>query len=83
MVSVEDDEVVVHHYLADRTPSHEMRGRGAESMLLGLLREGLISQLTHAGYMGAELAKAETAIRLGLVYEQDRPLPRTQGGSSC
>jgi hypothetical protein len=27
-----------------------------------------------AGYLGAELAKAETAMRLGLRYEQDRPL---------
>ena len=43
-------------------------------MLLGFIREGLVSELTHAGYLGAELAKAETALRLGLHYEQDRPL---------
>jgi tetrahydromethanopterin S-methyltransferase subunit A len=70
----EPGEIVLRHYSADYTPAHEMRGRTAESMLLGLLREGLVSQLSHAGYLGAELAKAEAAARLGLRYEQDRPL---------
>jgi len=67
-------EIICRHFLPDNAPAHEMRGRSAETMLLGLLREGLISQLSHAGYLGAELAKAETALRLGLHYEQDRPL---------
>ena len=67
-------EILVQHYRADHAPGHEMRGRSAEAMLLGLLRADLITQLSHAGYLGAELAKAETALRLGLAYEQDRPL---------
>jgi tetrahydromethanopterin S-methyltransferase subunit A len=67
-------EIVVRHYLADQTPAHEMRGRSAESLVLGLLREDLISQLSHAGYLGSELAKAEAALRFGWQYEQDRPL---------
>lgn len=69
-------QIVLRHYLPDHTPAHEMRGRGAETMLLGLLREGLVSQLSHAGYLGGELAKAESALRLGphVHYEQDRPL---------
>jgi hypothetical protein len=69
-------QIVLRHYLPNHTPAHEMRGRGAETMLLGLLREGLVSQLSHAGYLGGELAKAESALRLGssVHYEQDRPL---------
>lgn len=69
-------QIILRHYLPDHTPAHEMRGRGAETMLLGLLREGLVSQLSHAGYLGGELAKAESALRLGIRvhYEQDRPL---------
>ena len=67
-------EITVRHYLPDNTPAHIMSGRNAEAILLGLLREGLISQMSHAGYLGGELAKAETAIRLGLNYEQDQPL---------
>lgn len=74
VISVDAGSIVVHHYLADRRPAHVMRGRSAEPILLGLLREGLVSQLSHAGYLGAELAKAETALRLGMTYEQDQPL---------
>ncbi len=73
----ENNEIIIRHYLPDNQPAHEMRGRSAESLLLGLLRENLISQLSHAGYLGAELAKAETALRYGWLYEQDRPLRPT------
>ena len=67
-------EIVIRHYTPDNRPAHEMRGRSAETMLLGLLREKLISQMSHAAYIGGELAKAEAATRLGLEYEQDQPL---------
>jgi tetrahydromethanopterin S-methyltransferase subunit A len=80
VVSIDRAEglIIVHHYLPDHTPAHVMRGRTAESVLLGLLREDLLSQLSHAGYLGAELAKAESALHLGITvhYEQDRPLRR-------
>jgi tetrahydromethanopterin S-methyltransferase subunit A len=69
-------EIVCRHFLPENIPAHEMRGHSAETMLMGLLREGLVSQLSHAGYLGGELAKAETALRLGLHYEQDRPLKK-------
>jgi hypothetical protein len=69
-----EKEIVLRHYLPDHTPVHEMRGRGATSMLLGLLRDGLVTQLSHAGYLGEELAKAQTALQFGLRYDQDRPL---------
>lgn len=68
------NQIVVRHYLPEHTPAHEMRGRNGSSILLGLIRERLISQLSHAGYLGSELAKAEAALRLGLRYAQDRPL---------
>jgi len=76
VISIEPDkgEIVLRHYLPDHTPSHEMRGRGASSMALGLLRDGLITQLSHAAYLGEELAKAQTALQFRLRYDQDRPL---------
>jgi tetrahydromethanopterin S-methyltransferase subunit A len=73
-VDREEEQISLRHYLPDHTPAHEMRGRVAGSMLLGLLREGLVSQLSHAGYLGEELAKAQAALTLGLRYDQDRPL---------
>src|SRR5713226_3935981 len=74
----EKGEIILRHYLPNHTPAHEMRGRGATSMLLGLLREGLVTQLSHAGYMGEELAKAQTALQFGLRYDQDRPLRQAE-----
>lgn len=71
-------EILVHHYWPDNSPAHVVSGRNGEAILLALLREELISQKSHAGYLGAELAKAETAIRLDLHYEQDRPLRSNQ-----
>lgn len=70
----EKGEIVLRHYLPDHAPAHEMRGRGATSMLLGLIRDGLVSQLSHAGYLGEELAKAQVALQFGFRYDQDRLL---------
>src|SRR5467141_2367695 len=73
-IEPEQGEILLRHYLPDHTPAHELRGRGATSMLLGLLRDGLVTQLSHAGYLGEELTKAQNALQFGLRYDQDRPL---------
>ena len=74
----EQEQISIRHYLPNHAPAHEMRGRTAGPMLLGLLREGLVTQLSHAGYLGEELAKAEAALRFDLRYDQDRPLRRRE-----
>ena len=68
------NEIVARHYTPAAEPVHIMRGRSAEGMALALIREKVITQMTHAAYIGGELAKAETALRTGLEYEQDHPL---------
>ena len=70
----EHNRIVVHHYRKDNSPAHLIQGRSPEAIMLGLLRENLVSQLSHAAYLGGELAKAEAALRLGLKFEQDRQL---------
>lgn len=57
---------------------YRMRGRRAESMVLGLLEADVITDPAHAGYIGYELGKAETAVRFGLRYEQDVPLRHSE-----
>ncbi|MFK3979428.1 hypothetical protein ACI2K4_03495 [Micromonospora sp. NPDC050397] len=69
----------VRHYRDDLASGHEMTGRSAEALLLRILGLGLVRENTHAGYLGAELTKAETAARLGLSYHQDRPLRPATG----
>ncbi|NPA99008.1 MAG: DUF4346 domain-containing protein [Crenarchaeota archaeon] len=48
-----------------------IRGRTAREIRDTIIREGLVSRLDHAAYIGGELAKAEEALRNGLDYVQD------------
>jgi tetrahydromethanopterin S-methyltransferase subunit A len=77
----ETTEIVVDHYSADRRYRGTVVGTDAEAICQTLVRAGLLSELSHAAYIGREVAKAEEALRYGLEYEQDRPLfPIGQGG---
>jgi tetrahydromethanopterin S-methyltransferase subunit A len=67
-------EIVARHYTPAAQPVHIMCGRSAEGMALALIREKIVTQMTHAAYIGGELAKAESALRTDLEYEQDHPL---------
>jgi len=67
-------QITVKHYFKDNKPGYLIQGHSAEAILLSLLQNELVSQLSHAGYLGAELNKAETALKLNLKYEQDQSL---------
>ncbi|ANN17151.1 hypothetical protein SD37_16875 [Amycolatopsis orientalis] len=66
--------IVLRHYRPDLTTGHELRHHSAAALMTSVVSHGLISDPAHAGYLGGELAKAETALRLDLGYAQDRPL---------
>lgn len=51
-----------------------LRGRSAEELSKYIIDRGLVSTLSHAAYLGRELAKAEEALRIGKNYVQERPL---------
>ena len=51
-----------------------IEGAAAEEIGHTIVRLGLVTLLAHATYLGRELARAESALKLGLDYEQDRPL---------
>jgi len=70
----EKREIGVRWMDYDREPQLEVYGTDAESIVQTLVREGLVSTLQHAAYLGFELHKAEVALRLGLSYVQDEPL---------
>jgi dihydropteroate synthase-like protein len=46
-------------------------GKDAESIMLTIVNMRLVSRLDHAGYLGAELKKAEIALRFHRSYLQD------------
>lgn len=53
-----------------------IRGRSAKAVRYEIASRGLVSQISHALYLGQELAKAEVALKLGKSYIQDAPLFR-------
>lgn len=81
MVDHERSEIVVEHYEnvskpgVDRTATGKLTkiiiGDDAEALCQTIVREGLVSDLDHASYLGRELSRAEAALRAGDRYEQD------------
>lgn len=49
-----------------------IEGRDAEGILDTIVREGLVSRLEHAAYLGKELRKAQECLDSGRKYVQDK-----------
>jgi len=66
-IGIEGDEIVaVIHGRA-------YRGKSWAGVFHAIEERGDVSRLDHAAYLGAELYKAELAIRFGRSFEQDGP----------
>lgn len=74
-ISPEKQEIGVRYCNYEKEPLKDIYGTDAESIVQTLVREGFVSTLQHAAYLGHELQKAEVALKLGLTYVQDAPLP--------
>jgi tetrahydromethanopterin S-methyltransferase subunit A len=66
----------VEHYDQEHRLLRVFWGRGADEIAHTIMRLGLVTLLPHAAYLGRELGRAETALRLDAHYEQDRPVQR-------
>ena len=75
-VRVNHEDGVIEALYVGRKGRILLRGRSAKSIMSYVLSKGLISRLSHAAYLGAELAKAEEALRIGKNYVQEEPLFR-------
>jgi tetrahydromethanopterin S-methyltransferase subunit A len=63
--------LLVEHYSYKEELIRVIEGRDARSIYLTLVRNGWVSQLDHAAYLGKELARAEWCARHGLAFVQD------------
>ncbi len=70
---IEDDVIKAVHY-KNMNPHVSITGQTAKQVYDTILKEGLISRVEHAAYLGAELQKAEISLKLGKNYLQDFPL---------
>ncbi len=66
--------IICEHYILEGINNEVIKGANAEDIANTVIRRGLLSRLDHAAYLGRELAKAETALNLGLPYKQDEIL---------
>jgi tetrahydromethanopterin S-methyltransferase subunit A len=48
-----------------------IEGQDARSIYWTIVKNGWVTQLSHAAYLGKELAKAELSIKMGFKYVQD------------
>lgn len=63
----------VRYYTADNSLKLMIEGKTAEELYNTIVREGLVSTLRHAAYVGCELMKAEIAMKKNWPYVQDTP----------
>ena len=70
--SLEKKIIVVEHYAYDNKLLHIVEGKDAPSIYLTIIENDWITELSHAAYLGRELAKAELSLKHGFKYIQDK-----------
>jgi tetrahydromethanopterin S-methyltransferase subunit A len=75
-ISLEEQSIAVEHLNGkeDRL-LRVIEGKTARDVCLALIRNGWVSKLDHAAYLGRELARAELALRSGRPFTQDSAEP--------
>lgn len=63
--------ITVEHYSYDNTLLRTVEGTNAREIYGTLIASGWVTQLSHAAYLGKELARAELSIKQGFKYVQD------------
>jgi tetrahydromethanopterin S-methyltransferase subunit A len=61
----------VEHYSYDHTLLHVVEGPNARALYLSIAGQGWVTELSHAAYLGKELAKAELSVQHRFKYVQD------------
>jgi len=61
----------VEHYAYDNRLLRVIEGPTAREIYLVIINNGWVTELTHAAYLGKELAKAELSLQQGITYAQD------------
>ncbi len=67
-------EIIVEHYNASFELLRVLHGKKALEIYSTIVRNGWVTVLGHAAYLGRELANAELALQRGWTYEQNEDL---------
>lgn len=64
--------IALEHYSYDNKLLRIIEGKDAPAIYSTIIQNGWITQLTHAAYLGRELARAELSMKYGFRYIQDK-----------
>lgn len=68
---LEREMLTVEHYAYDNALLRVVEGRDARTIYHTLIAGGWVTELSHAAYLGKELARAELSLQHGFKYVQD------------
>ena len=71
VINIEDGVLLLEHYSYKEKLIRIIEGQDARSIYLTLIRNGWVSKLDHAAYLGKELTKAELSLKHKFDYLQD------------
>ena len=71
VINIKNDALLVEHYNYQEELLRVIDGKDARSIYLTIVRNGWISRLDHAAYLGRQLARAEYSIANKSDYKQD------------
>lgn len=63
--------IIAEHYSCDNRLLRIIEGSNARNIYRTIIENNWVSQLSHASYIGKELAKAELSMKHGFKYNQD------------
>ena len=63
--------VIVEHYTYDNQLQHVVEGTDSRSLYSTIIDKGWVTQLSHAAYLGRELARAELSLQHDFKFVQD------------
>lgn len=67
-------EILAEHYSNSHEIQRVLHAKSAIKIYSTIIRNNWVTVIGHAAYLGRELAKAELALRRGLMYEQNKEL---------
>lgn len=74
VIYISQGKIVIEHLSPDNQLLYMFDADTAYELWDVLVRENVVSNISHAIYIGTELQKAEIALKNGLKYEQDKAL---------
>jgi tetrahydromethanopterin S-methyltransferase subunit A len=75
VIGTDDKSIVLEHYNAKGELLRLIQGATARDLCIMLIRNGWVSRLDHAAYLGRELSLAEIAIQQGVPYVRNTEAP--------